>query len=435
MILSLATASLKNRRGSVLLTVFSIVISVSLLLSVEYIRGQVKESFTRTVSGVDLIVGGRTGQLNLLLYSVFRIGNPTTGIAWQSVEHLQNNPSVAWMIPIALGDAHKGFRVVGTDNRYFDHFKYGSKQSLTFAHGGAFSHDKSAVIGADVARELGYSIGDDIVVAHGLGDVSFKKHDSHPFTISGILAATGTPVDQAVYVTLQGLESVHEESGQQALRKPISRKHSIQHDSDHAEHDDHHTDTDTHTLSDVPPDKISAVMLGLNNRVAALQLQHQVNQYKQEPLMAILPGVALAQLWELMGNVEKLLLGISALILLSSLVGLTTMLLASMRERRQEIAVLRAIGAGPGTVLWLIQAEALLISSAGCVIAFIAVSATLYLSADWLSSTYGLFVSGTLFTPATAIVVVSVILATWLVSFIPALAAYRRALHSGLQHP
>ena len=151
--------------------------------------------------------------------------------------------------------------------------------------------------------------------------------------------------------------------------------------------------------------------------------------------MAILPGVALAQLWELMGNVEKLLLGISALILLSSLVGLTTMLLASMRERRQEIAVLRAIGAGPGTILWLMQAEALLISGAGCIIALATVSLTVLLTSDWLSSEYGLFVSGSLLTPSTAVVITCVILATWLVSFIPAIAAYRQALHSGLQHP
>lgn len=430
MILSLATASLKNRRGSVLLTLFSIVISVSLLLSVEFTRGQVKDSFTRTVSGVDLIVGARTGQLNLLLYSVFRIGNPTSGINWQSVEQLKDNPSVAWMIPIALGDAHKGYRVVGTTNTYFQYFKYGNRQPLTFATGNNFTHDKSAVIGADVARELGYAPGDEIIVAHGLGDVSFKQHDSHPFIIAGVLASTGTPVDQAVYVTLNGLEAVHENSTS-TLRQPIGRS------ADHAKnsHIDTEHSTTTHSLSDEAPEKVSAVMVGLNNRVAALQLQHQINQYKSEPLMAILPGVALAQLWALMGNVEKLLLGISALILLSSLVGLTTMLLASMRERRQEIAVLRAIGAGPGTILWLIQAEALLISGAGCIIALATVSLTVLLTSDWLSSEYGLFVSGSLLTPSTAVVIASVVLATWLVSFIPAIAAYRRALHSGLQHP
>lgn len=428
MILSLAIASLKNRRGSVLLTLFSIVISISLLLSVEFTRGQVKDSFTRTVSGVDLIVGARTGQLNLLLYSVFRIGNPTSGINWQSVAQLNDNPSVAWMIPIALGDAHEGYRVVGTTNSYFEHFKYGNRQPLTFSTGDRFAHDKSAVIGAEVARELGYRPGSELVVAHGLGDVSFKKHDTHPFTVSGVLAPTGTPVDQAVYVTLNGLDAVHEK-GKTVRRQPISRPADDDQDSHH-NHDDV-----THTLSDDAPEKVSAVMVGLNNRVAALQLQHQINQYKDEPLMAILPGVALAQLWALMGNVEKLLLGISALILLSSLVGLTTMLLASMRERRQEIAVLRAIGAGPGTILWLIQAEALLISGAGCVIALAAVSLTVLLTSDWLSSEYGLFVSGSLLTPSTAVVMVSVILATWLVSFIPAIAAYRRALHSGLQHP
>ncbi len=438
MILTLATASLKNRKGSVLLTVFSIVISVSLLLSVEFTRAQVKDSFTRTVSGVDLIVGARTGQLNLLLYSVFRIGNPTNGIDWQSVETLQNNPNVAWMIPIALGDAHKGFRVVGTNNQYFAHFRYGNKQALTFHRGEHFVHEKSAVIGAAVARQLGYEPGNDIIISHGLGDVSFKQHDTHPFTVTGVLEATGTPVDQAVYVTLRGLEEVHgtlQPIKRQAIsRTPADSQRSHSEEQDTHSHGDHNAQTDQ-AGADATPDKVSAVMLGLTSRVAALQVQHQINQYNKEPLMAILPGVALAQLWSLMGNIEKLLLGISALILLSSLVGLITMLLASMRERRQEIAVLRAIGAGPLTLLWLIQAEALLISGAACLLSLLTVSATLFITSDWLSSQFGLFISGSLFTPSTAIVIGSVMVATWLVSFIPAIAAYRRALHSGLQHP
>lgn len=457
MITQIAVASLRHRLCSVLLTLFTIVISVSLLLSVEYVRGQVRDSFTRTVSGVDIIVGAPTGQLNLLLYSVFRLGNPTNGVDWQDVEWLETHPQVDWLVPLSLGDAHKGFRVVGTTNGYFEHFKYGDKQALTFSSGGEFTTDQSAVIGAEVASELGYTVSDEIVVSHGLGDVSFQHHDAHPFTITGVLAATGTPADKAVYVTLQGIESVHASPTPRrslrrtAITKPTmsaatedththdehAHEHSHQHDADsHNESADKNGDHDHSKnvtgLSDVPPESVSALLLGLKSRVAALQLQHQINNYEHAALLAILPGVALKELWGLMGNVEKLLLGISVLILLSSLIGLVTLLLATMRERRQEIAVLRAIGAGPITILWLVQAEALLISLVGCVLSIALVSASLTLFSDWLNASYGLIVTGSLMTPATGIVIASVLAATWLCSFIPAIAAYRTALHTGL---
>ena len=463
MITQIAIASLRHRLGSVLLTLFTIVISVSLLLSVEYVRGQVRDSFTRTVSGVDIIVGAPTGQLNLLLYSVFRLGNPTNGVNWDDIAWLQTHPQVDWLVPLSLGDAHKGFRVVGTTNGYFEHFKYGDKQALSFASGGHFVADTSAVIGAEVATELGYAVSDDIVVSHGLGDISFQHHDAHPFTITGILAPTGTPADKAVYVTLHGIESVHaspspgrtlrrtaitkpgNDDSTQASQDDAHDTHRHEDDEQHHDHDDSHehelheeshtehdNDSATSTLSEAPPESVSALLLGLKSRVAALQLQHQINNYDGAALLAILPGVALKELWGLMGNVEKLLLGISVLILLSSLIGLVTLLLATMRERRQEIAVLRAIGAGPATILWLVQAEALLISAVGCVFSIALVSAGLSLFSEWLNASYGLIVTGSLFTQATGIVIVCVMAATWLCSFIPAIAAYRTALHTGL---
>ncbi|MBU2980092.1 ABC transporter permease, partial [Alteromonas sp. C1M14] len=206
----------------------------------------------------------------------------------------------------------------------------------------------------------------------------------------------------------------------------------VEHDhEDEIHHHDEHTEV-TQSLSDEPPKQVSAVLLGLKNRVAVLQIQHQVNQYKEAPIMAILPGVALAQLWQLMGNVEKLLLAISVLILVSSLVGLITLLLVTLRERQKEIAVLRAIGAGPFTVLLLIQTEALLISLLACLLSVGLVSAIIAMTADWMSSEYGLFLSPDIFTTSTLGVILLVLVATWVASLVPAIKAYRQALHSGL---
>ncbi len=464
MLNTIALESLKHRRTSVMLTVLSIVISVSLLVGVEFIRGQIKQSFTRTVSGVDLIVGAPTGQLNLLLYSVFRIGNATQSIKWEQVEKLAAQPLVKWVIPIALGDSHKGFRVVGTDNRYFEHYQYAAQQPLRFARGGQFTTAYSAVVGAEAARELGYQPGDNIVISHGLGNVSFHQHDGLPFTVSGILAPTGTPVDKAVHVTLQGIEAVHQPASTPSLKKPIvnspptaqdtehGHEHKHEHEHEHEQNADH-LDKATTATGNAPhpkrvtsastshaappparPESVTATLVGLTSRAAALQVQYQINQRSEVPMLAILPGMALSQLWSLMGNLEKLLLGVSGLILVASLIGLVTMLLASMRERRHEIAVLRAMGAGPLTLLWLIQFEALLVSALACGVAVTLDGVLFSVFASSLSENFGLFLSGSILTLHTGVIVALVLLATWLCSFIPAVAAYRQALHAGLSN-
>ena len=439
---TIALESLKRRRHTAILTLVSITISICLLLSVDIIRTQVKSSFTRTVSGVDLIVGAPSGQLNLLLSSVFNIGTPTKGIAWDSVESLSSNKQVSWFIPLSLGDTHKGFRVVGTTNRFFTHFKYGNMQPLRFAHGNVFNAQRSAVIGADIASSLGYSVGDNIVISHGLGNVSFNNHDTHPFIVSGVLEKTGTPVDKAVYVTLEGLEGAHSNhtssslSSMRTLKKPAPT-HSHDMDNEHEHEHEHEHDNANNSKSDYnsdafEPQQVSVVMIGLKHRVTALQLQYQVNQNKDTPLMAILPGMALAELWQIMGNIEALLLALSALIVICALIGLATMQLATMRERYQEIAVLRTIGAGPLTLLLLIQIEAMLITTAGIVLSLLLVAGLMGIIGPWLSSEYGLFISSPLFGQSSVFIIGLVLTSTYLVSLFPALAAYKRGLHAGL---
>ena len=428
MLTKIALASLKSRRTTVGLTLISILISVSLLVSVEYIRSQVKQSFTRTVSGVDLIVGAPTGELNLLLYSVFQMGNATSGISWQQLQRLENNTMVDWVAPVSLGDSHKGFRVIGTYNRYFEHYQYGDKQPLKMAQGNNLTDTHAAVIGAHVASELNYHIGDKIVISHGLGNVSFHQHDGHPFTITGILEKTGTPVDKAVHVTLAGIEQIHT---QPASRRSLTRKPAKFH-SEHADEHEHEEHTPAEPDRASHPDEVTALFVGLTNRAAALQLQYQLNQRNPEPVLAILPGMALSQLWSLMGNIEALLLGISGLILVASLTGLITMMLAGMQARTREIAVFRAMGAGPLTILWLIQAEALLIALTGSVLA-VGLNVVLFpVFSDTLSQQFGLFLSGSVLNRQTGMIVLAVLLATWLCSFIPAVAAYRHALQAGL---
>jgi putative ABC transport system permease protein len=169
LIARLALASLANRRAAALLTVLAIALSVALLLGVEKVRRGARDSFAATISGTDLIVGARTGDVQLLLYSVFRIGNATANVTWRSYEEVAARPEVAWVVPLSLGDSHRGFRVLGITPAYFERYRYRRDRPLAFAAGGPFGGLFDAVLGADVAEALGYRLGDPLVVAHGLG--------------------------------------------------------------------------------------------------------------------------------------------------------------------------------------------------------------------------------------------------------------------------
>ena len=408
MLLTLAWRSLCSRKKSVVLTFLSLLISISVLLSVEHIRQETRDSFNRTISSVDLIVGAPGGQLNLLLYAVFRMGSPTNNIKFDSFTTLQDNPQVNWAIPISLGDSHRGFRVIGTNDAYFEHFRYGNKKPLSFSQGQPFTHLFHAVIGADVAKQLGYKVNDSVVIAHGLGTTSFTNHDNTPFTITGILAPTGTPVDKTVHVSLEAIEAIH---------LPASVQNKLKQDPG---------------AVPLKPDSITAVMLGLNSKFATFGLQREINNYQNDRLMAVLPGVAMAELWQMMSTVENVLRIISALVLISSLFGLATMLLASMQQRNKEIAVLRALGAGPSVVFALILLEAIILVAISVLASLGVLSLTLTLLSDWLASEYGLFLSTSILTADSLTMVAAIMGSAVVVSALPAIEAYRNALHSSL---
>lgn len=414
MLMKLARLSLWNRKATALMTLLSLTISLVLLLGIDHLRKEARNSFTNTVAGTDLIVGARSGQLNLLLYSVFRIGNATANVSWQTYERIAKHPQIAWTIPLSLGDSHRGYRVLGTNQSYFEHYRYANQQSLQFAQGAPFAGVYDAVLGAEVAKQLGYTLGQEIILAHGIGAVSFSEHKDKPFTVTGILAPTGTPVDQTVHVSLEGIEAIHIDwqQGAPIPGRKVSAEQALE--------------------MDLTPKAITAFMVGLNSRMATFVVQRQINEFRGEPLSAILPGVALAELWQMLGMVENLLLLITLLVLVAGLVGMMTTLLASMRERQREVAILRAVGASPWYLFWLIQLEVLLLTLLSMVAAAVFLVLSLWAIQDTLAASYGLFISINPFSLQTLYWAGAILLATALLACIPAFAAYRRALTDGL---
>lgn len=410
----LAAKSLWNRRLTSALVVLSIALSVALLLGVERLHTQTRTSFANTLSGTDLIVGARGSPINLLLYSVFRIGDPTNNVRWSSYQTIAADPLVAWTVPLSLGDSHRGFRVLGTTPAYFQHYRYGRSQPLRLAEGREFADVFDAVLGAEVADRLGYRLGQPVIIAHGAAEVSFALHDDKPFQVVGILARTGTPVDATVHISLDGMEAIHADwrdgAPMPGMRLSAEQVRQL----------------------DLTPKTITAVLVGLHSRTTVFRVQRQINEFTAEPLLAILPGLTLQQLWTVLALAENALLVISGLAVLVSFTVMLTALLTGLNERRREMAILRAIGAGPGHVFALMLGESLTLALGGALLGVLLLQAGLLLAGPLLEARLGLVIAVWPPSPHEFILLATVLGGGLLAGLVPAWRAYRYSLADGM---
>ena len=426
MIAGLALKSLRNRKFTAALTVLSITLAVLLLLGVERIRQEAREGFASTISGTDLIVGARSSPVHLMLASVFRIGNATNNVRWDTYRTLASRPEIAWTIPISLGDSHRGYRVMGTTPEYFEHYRFARERRLEFAQGKPFADTHDAVLGAEVAEALGYGVGSSIVIAHGAGEVSFMLHEDHPFRVVGVLARTGTPVDRTVHVSLEGLDAVHADSNHELANDPLA---AAMHEHEAGEEDEHEHE---HSHGSGANRTITAFLVGLKSRSSALGMQRLINEYPAEPLTAILPGVTLQELWEITGAAEKTLFAVSVLVVVVGLAGMLVALLTSLSERRREMAVLRSVGARPTHVFALILGEAAVLTLAGIALGVAALYLALLAGHTWLEAHLGLFVGVSWPSPRELSLIALVALAGVAIGLIPAYRIYRYSLADGM---
>jgi putative ABC transport system permease protein len=464
-LLTLVRKSLANRLLATSLTLASIALSVALLLGIENVRAGMRESFSNTISRTDLIVGARGGSLQLLLYSVFGIGSPTNNVSWDTYEHFRDHPAVAWTIPISLGDSHRGFRVVGTDSSFYQQFHYGGGRSIEFAEGRMPQTDHEVVLGDQVARELEYTVGSDVVITHGLYGSGIMDHDEQPFRVVGILERTFTPVDRSLYVTLQGIDAVHEgfmempgaagPGGAPSFAPPpnfaapdfsatadtapvvaaatrADAAAGIASTAPVADPERGAVDAAHAQSANAPPEQITAFFLGARTRIATLQLQREINTYEAEATMAILPGVALAEMWRGVGYAEDALLVVTFFVVAVGLIGMLLSLYSSLEARRREMAILRAVGAGAPRIFALLVLESGLLGLAGALTGVALIYALLVLLKGFIESNFGLYLPIQAPTRTAYLYLVAVVAASFLIGVVPALRAYRNSLADGL---
>ena len=410
---TLAVASAWNRRFTLTLTLAAIAFSVAMLLGVERARNAAHDSFAHSISGTDLVVGPRTSPVQLMLYAVFRLGEATTNMKWASYEELVKNADVAWVIPLSIGDSHHGFPVVGTNATYFEHYRYGLSQPLVLAAGRRFESLFEAVLGAEVAEREHYKVGDKMTLSHGSSEIG-AEHSDKPFTVVGILARTGTPVDRSIHVSLESMEAIHVD-WQGGMRIPglsippqFARKF------------------------DLAPKEITAALVGLKVRGRVFQVQRTINDSAAEPLVAVVPGVALNELWSIVDVVENTLLLVSAMIVVIGLSGMIVAVWAGLNERRRELAILRSVGASPFDVIVLLALEGLLLTGLGVILGFSLLTVLSLAAAPWMQARFGVVVPAWPRGAEELVLVGWVFAAGLLAALLPALRACRLSLADGL---
>ena len=416
LVLDLALKSLRNRAFSTSLTVGSIALSVALLVGVENVRVGMRESFSNTISQTDLIVGVKGGTIQLLLYSVFGMGSPTENVSWEAYRQWAEHPAVAWTIPYSLGDSHRGFRVIGTNQDFHRHYRYRGGQEIALAEGRPNEGVFDVTLGADVAAELGYALGDEIAVTHGLGEVGFLNHDEMPFTVTGVLAKTFTPVDRAVYVTLEGMEAIH--IGWEDGAPPMPGEER--------------TREEVLAVDEIEITQVTSFFVGTANRRDVLRLQREINDFEDEPMMAVIPGLALNEMWQSLGYAETGLRLVTIFVVLVGLLGMLVSLYTSLNERRREMAILRAVGAGPRSIVALLVLESVCLAGAGALAGLGLVYVLLSAGQPIVEAQAGLFIPIRPPGSVELLFIGAVVTAGFLMGFVPALKAYRTALHDGL---
>jgi putative ABC transport system permease protein len=381
-------------------------------MSVNNSWGWYKESFTDTISGTDLIVGARSGSVQLLLYSVFRIGNATNNFTWESYQDIAARQNVDWIVPIPLGDSHRQFRVMGTAQAFFEHYKYRQGRSLEFVAGVIMDDLFDTVIGADVAATLGYSVDDPIVVAHGL--MSFTEHKDQPFRVLGILEKTGTPVDRTVIISLEAIEAIHVDWQSGAMVPGQS------------------TPLNVIRGMDLTPRAVTAALVGVESPIQTFALQRAINEYTEEPILAILPGVAMQELWGIVSIAETALLAVSSMVVFTALIGMMATIFSSLNERRREMAIFRAMGARPTTILGMLVFEAMVITSVGAFLGLALLYIGLIIAQPIVDNAFGLWLPIDAPAMREVLVILGVLCSGVIVSLVPAVRAYRISVAEGM---
>lgn len=354
------------------LNIFLLALGLAIITVLLLVQDQFEKKMNQDAEGIDLVVGAKGSPLQLILSSVYHIDFPTGNIKVEEAKRLSRNRLVKNIIPLALGDNFEGSRIVGTNHDYLE--LYG----LTFAEGKAWKVPFEVVLGSEVAAKSELTLGDEFASSHGIS-IGSHEHDQHNFVVSGILAPRGNVVDRLILTSIESVWYTHDEeqeSDEPALHEDSVEVEPTQHDAVAPENiGPSESDHDAKFHSEVsksgfPPSdqdrEVTTLLLQYRNPMAAIQLPRMINSGTS--MQAASPSFEMSRLFEILGVGISLLQGLAFVLIGISGLGIFIALYNSLKERKYDLAILRAIGASKGQLLVLIFLEGIMLTFLGAVL-------------------------------------------------------------------
>ena len=389
--LSLSLAYLRHNLLSTCLSLLTFASGIAVIVALLLINTQLNNEFSKNLKGIDLVVGSKGSPLQLILSSVFHLDIPTGNIPLEEAEKLEQHPLVKQAIPVALGDNYNGFRIVGTNASYIEHYEG------TLAQGRMFTKPMEAVLGSEVAETFHHVPGDHIVGAHGLVN-SDDLHSDFPYEVVGILAPTHTTLDRLVLTPVESVWHVHEHPDADDPEEVAYKK--------------------TH-----PGKELTALLITYKSPLAAASMPREVN--KSTSMQAASPAFEVARLSSLMGTGTETLATFGWYLIGLAGLGIFVALYNAMNERRYDLALMRSFGASPAKLFGLVVTESLILAVTGAVAGIALGHGFVAIAAAWLAQTKHVHISGTQFMQEELWLVLASILIGLVAAILPAIRVYR----------
>ncbi len=394
-LLAIVWAQAMRRPLQTVLSFLLLALGVATLVFVLLAQTQLTRQLTRDAHGIDLVVGAKGSPLQLILAAVYHVDVPTGNVPLAAVATLRANRYVAQVIPLALGDNYRGFRIVGSEPTLIEH--YGGR----LVAGTVWDDRMQAVLGATVARETGLAVGARFFGTHGLA-AGGAVHDDAEYRVVGVLAPTGTVLDRLILTDLASVWFVHEgEAKDPAERQVLEAEREV-----------------------------TALLVRYASPLAAALLPRQVNA--EAALMAAVPANELARLFAVMGVAVDTVRAFGGILMGAALLALAVALINALEERRYDLAIMRLLGASRTQVAALLLLEAWLLAAAALAAGFVVGLLAVQVAGAWLAQARSFALTPFTWTTELAAVVAAALAVATVAALVPAWRASRMDVHATL---
>lgn len=349
-LLKISTNNLKDKPLTTFLSILLMALGIAIISLLLLAGKQIEEKFSRNVAGIDMVVGAKGSPLQLILASIYQVDSPTGNISMEEANRLTRSPLVKSTIPLSMGDSYQGYRIVGSNEKYLEHFQ------AEFETGKAFSQAMEMVVGSKVAKNLGLKVGDAFSSQHGF-DGEGEAHKEKQFKVVGILKTTNSVLDALMITPLESVWAVHDEHHEVEVGKGANALKLLEEEQPQTDQEHHHEENSK---------EITSLLVKFRNPAMGMMMARSINQ--NSTLQTATPAIEINRLFALLGVGVDALKWIALVIIIVSGLSVFVSLYNSLKERKYEMALMLSMGASRTKLFLLLLSEGLIISVIGFVI-------------------------------------------------------------------